>query len=120
MSENKPFKRWIVVVGAVIIQLALGTIYTWGVMTIFVSPYLGMPRELTVFVFGVGLLAFGLTMIFAGQLQQRIGPIKATIIGGIILAIGVMSSAAMTTLIGLVITYGLLFGIGIGICYVCP
>ncbi|MEM2109928.1 MAG: MFS transporter, partial [Candidatus Odinarchaeota archaeon] len=44
----------------------------------------------------------------------------AIIIGGIILAIGVMSSAAMTTLIGLVITYGLLFGIGIGICYVCP
>lgn len=120
MSDNKPFNRWIVVIGAVIIQLALGTIYTWGVMTIFVSPYLGLPRELTVFVFGVGLLAFGLSMIFSGQFQQRIGPRKATMIGGIILAVGVMLSAAMTTLIGLIITYGLLFGIGIGIAYVCP
>lgn len=120
MTEEKAFRRWIVVIGAVVIQLALGTIYTWGVMTIYVSPYLGIPRELTVFIFGVGLLAFGLTMIFAGQLQQRIGPIKATIIGGIILAVGVMSSAAMTSLIGLIMTYGVLFGIGIGICYVCP
>lgn len=120
MSTEKVKNRWIVVIGAILIQLALGTIYSWGTMTIFVSPYLNQPPEVTVYVFGVGLLAFAITMIFAGKLQQKYGPKKIAIIGAIFLTAGVTLSAAMTTLIGLLCTYGILFGMGIGFGYVCP
>jgi OFA family oxalate/formate antiporter-like MFS transporter len=120
VEEQKVGNRWIVVIGALMIQLALGTIYSWGTLTIFVSPYLNEIRELTVYIFGMGLLSFAITMIFAGQLQQKYGPRKIAILGGIVIGCGVILSAFMTTFIGLLITYGFIFGAGIGLGYVCP
>jgi OFA family oxalate/formate antiporter-like MFS transporter len=120
LEEHKVRNRWIVVIGAILIQLALGTIYSWGTLTIFVSPYLNEIKEVTVFIFGVGLLTFAITMIFAGQLQQKYGPKKIAILGGILMGYGVILSALMTTFIGLLITYGIIFGAGIGFGYVCP
>ena len=121
MSEiQKVQNRWIIVIGAIMIQLALGTIYSWGTLTVFVSPYLGEVKELTVYVFGAGLLSFAITMILAGQLQQKFGPRKIAILGGILMGGGVIASALMTTFIGLFITYGIIFGMGIGFGYVCP
>ncbi|MFX0000980.1 MAG: OFA family MFS transporter [Candidatus Hodarchaeota archaeon] len=119
-GEKKIRNRWIVVIGAIMIQLALGTIYSWGTLTIFVSPYLNEVREITVYIFGVGLLSFAITMIFAGKLQQKYGPRNIAILGGVLLGGGVILSAFMTTFIGLLITYGIIFGAGIGFGYVCP
>lgn len=121
MSEEQKIRnRWIVVIGAILIQLALGSIYSWGTLTIFVSPYLNEVKEVTVYVFGVGLLSFAVTMIFAGQLQQKVGPKKTAILGGVLIGIGVILSSFMTTFIGLLITYGIIFGAGIGFGYVSP
>jgi len=120
LNDQKVRKRWIIVIGAILIQLALGTIYSWGTLTIFVSPYINEIREVTVFIFGIGLLSFAITMIFAGQLQQKYGPRNIAIVGGILIGVGVITSAFMTTFIGLFITYGIIFGAGIGFGYVCP
>ncbi len=121
MSEEQIVRnRWIVVIGAILIQLALGTIYSWGTLTQYVSPYVSEIEEVTVFVFGVGLLSFAITMIFAGKLQQKYGPRNIAILGGILMGGGVILSAFMTTFIGLLITYGIIFGMGIGFGYVCP
>jgi len=119
-TEQKVRNRWIVVIGAILIQLALGTIYSWGTITIFVSPYLNELREVTVYIFGVGLLSFAITMIFAGKLQQKYGPKKIALVGAVLIGIGLISSAFMTTFIGLLFTYGVIFGAGIGFGYVCP
>ena len=121
MSEEQKLRnRWIVVIGAILIQLALGTIYSWGTLTIFVSPYVHEIEEITVYVFGVGLLSFAITMIFAGKLQQKYGPRNIAILGGVLMGGGVILSSLMTTFIGLLITYGIIFGMGIGFGYVCP
>ncbi len=119
-KEQKIRNRWIVVIGAIMIQLALGSIYSWGTLTIFLSPYLNEIKELTVYVFGVGLLSFAITMIFAGQFQQKFGPKKTAVLGGVLIGIGVITSAFMTTFLGLLITYGIIFGAGIGFAYVSP
>ncbi|GAG27519.1 unnamed protein product, partial [marine sediment metagenome] len=119
-KEQKVRNRWIVVIGAIMIQLALGTIYSWGTLTVFISPYLKEIKELTVFIFGIGLLSFAITMIFAGKLQQKYGPRNIAILGGVLMGGGVILSAFMTTFIGLLITYGIIFGAGIGFGYVCP
>jgi len=121
MSEGQKMRnRWVVVVGAIMIQLALGTIYSWGTLTVFISPYLNEIREVTVFIFGIGLLSFAITMIFAGKLQQKYGPRNIAILGGLLIGIGVITSAFMTSFIGLFFTYGIIFGVGIGFGYVCP
>ncbi len=132
MSEQqgsvKIMNRGLVVVGAVIIQLALGTIYSWATLTKYVTPYLNsfLPAEQellrsdTVYIFGVGLLAFAVMMIFSGTIQTKIGPQKTAMIGGIIFGLGIILSAFMTTLAGMMITYGIIFGTGIGLAYVVP
>lgn len=121
MSEEQQVRnRWIVVIGAIMIQLALGTIYSWGTLTVFISPYLNEIKEVTVFIFGIGLLSFAITMIFAGKLQQKYGPRNIAILGGILMGGGVILSAFMATFIGLIMTYGIIFGAGIGFGYVCP
>ena len=122
-TEQKILNRWIVVIGAILIQLALGTIYCWGTMTLFATPNIvpAITKEVTVYIFGVGLLSFAITMIFAGQLQQKVGPKKVAILGGILLGLGVILSAlTASSFIGLLITYGIIFGMGIGFAYVCP
>jgi len=120
IENQTTYNRWFVVIGAVIIQLALGTIYTWGALTLFVSPFLNEPETTTVYIFGVGLLSFAITMILAGSLQQKIGPIKTAIIGGIVLGVGEIFSALVNTFLGMLITHGIIAGAGIGLGYVCP
>jgi len=127
-TSEKVMNRGLVVLGAVIIQLALGTLYSWGTLTKFVTPYLNsflpaeqaLQRSDTVYIFGVGLLSFAIVMIFAGTIQTKIGPQKTAMLGGIILGIGIIISAFMTTLLGMIITYGIIFGAGIGLAYVVP
>ena len=122
MSEEKVRNRWIVVIGALLIELALGSIYSWGTLTLFISDgaFLKEPNVVTVYIWGVSLLVFGFTMILAGKLEQKYGPKLIAIIGGILIAIGTIASAFMTTFIGMLITYGVIFGAGIGLAYVCP
>ncbi|MBN1800858.1 MAG: OFA family MFS transporter [Candidatus Lokiarchaeota archaeon] len=126
-EKLNPIKnRWFVVIGAILVQLALGTIYSWSTVSAFATPYMqgfdsSITGEMTVYIFGVSLLAFAITMIFAGQLQQKIGPMKVAMIGGIVLGIGVIgSSFTAGSFLGLMITYGVIFGVGIGFAYVCP
>ncbi|MGB5912421.1 MAG: OFA family MFS transporter [Promethearchaeia archaeon] len=118
----KIMKRWYVVIGAILIQLALGSIYSWGTMTQFISEgaYLPESFEVTIYIFGIGLAAFAITMIFAGKLSQKYGPKKISILGAIFIGTGTLLSAAMTNFIGLFITYGIIYGMGIGFAYVCP
>lgn len=126
MSEEKVFNRWIVVIGAVLIQLALGTIYCWANMGSYITPYLNSSSTAeivgsqTLFIFALGLLSFALTMIFSGQLQQKIGPMKVGILGGVVVSVALLLASFMTTFVGMLFTYGMLFGIGIGFAYVCP
>ena len=112
--------RWYVLLGAILIQLALGSLYSWGTLTVFLSPFLGVKPAVSVFTFGIAIIAFAITMTQAGALVKKVGPQKTVLIGGIVIAIGVFASAGMNNLVGIMITYGLLFGLGIGIAYVVP
>jgi len=125
IKSNKIMNRWIVVIGAVLVQLALGTIYCWGNVTTYLTSYIRItePNILykdTIYIFAIGLMLFAITMIFSGQLQQKIGPMKVGIIGGIFVSLGIILSSFIKTFVGFLMTYGALFGIGIGFAYVCP
>ena len=126
LPEKKVMNRWIVVIGAVLIQLALGTIYCWGNLTTYITPYLDsqsaneITTKHTIFIFALGLFAFAATMILSGQLQHKIGPMKVGVLGGVLVTVGVVSSYFVTSFFGMLMTYGVIFGIGIGFAYVCP
>ena len=114
--------RWLVVVGAVLIQLCLGAIYAWSVFTpALVKEPFGFTKAQTQWIFGVGLLCFALSMIFAGKWQVKAGPTLVARTGGVVLGLGyVLAKFAGTSFPGLLVTIGVLGGIGIGLAYVIP
>lgn len=121
MENKKIINRGFVVVGAILIQLALGAIYAWSVFT----PSLideGWTRSETQWVFAVGLASFAVFMVLAGKQLNRFGPQKLTVLGGVILGVGYLLAGmfAGTNFILLLILIGLVGGAGIGLAYVVP
>lgn len=119
--KNILSNRWFIVVGALIIQLCLGALYSWSV---FVNPlkdnYAFTTTE-TQIIFSVALATFAIVMIFAGKWQDKIGPRKVAIIGGVLLGLGyILANFTGGSFVGLVFTIGLIGGAGIGFAYVCP
>ena len=121
MENKKVMNRGFVVIGAILVQLALGAIYAWSVFT----PSLigeGWSRAETQWVFAIGLASFAVFMVFAGKQLNKIGPQKLTMAGGIILGLGYLLAGLFggTSFISLLLLIGLVGGAGIGIAYVVP
>ncbi|MHA1964740.1 MAG: L-lactate MFS transporter [Candidatus Thorarchaeota archaeon] len=135
MSDVKIGNRNLVILGALIVQLCLGSIYAWSFFQTALNggnPPVGVylwPSLYSQLPFAAGLASFALFMIFAGRWQDRVGPRKVATVGGILLGAGyilaffvdqVAGSDAVLGTIYLVITYGIIGGAGIGFAYVCP
>ena len=130
MSDEKIGNRNLVILGALIVQLCLGSIYAWSFFqTALREGVYTWPSLYTQLPFAAGLASFALFMIFAGRWQDRIGPRKVATIGGILLGVGYISAFFVDVVSGgdallgtiyLIITYGIIGGAGIGFAYVCP
>jgi MFS transporter, OFA family, oxalate/formate antiporter len=121
MENQKVFNRGFVVLGAILIQLALGAIYAWSVFTPSLKNA-GWSSENTQWVFAVGLASFALFMVFAGKKLNSWGPRTLSWIGGIILGLGYLLAGVFggTDFVALLILIGLVGGMGIGFAYVVP
>jgi OFA family oxalate/formate antiporter-like MFS transporter len=121
-TQEKLPNRWIRVVGAVLIQLALGSIYAWSIFNKPLAYYLAEdPKSLQVLgIFATSLAAFGLFVTLGGFLQDKYGPKKIAILAGFVYAIGYLMSWQFYKELPLMyLAYGFL-GAGVGIGYGCP
>ena len=113
--------RWWIVLGALIIQLCLGAIYSWSVFVNPLKEAYAFTTTQTQIIFSVALAVFALVMIFAGRWQDKTGPRKVALTGGILLSIGYILAAFIgSSFAGLVLTIGVIGGAGLGLGYVCP
>ena len=121
MNNQKTFNRGFVVLGAILIQLALGAIYAWSVFTPSLKNE-GWSSENTQWVFAVGLASFAIFMVFAGKKLKTWGPRTLTWTGGIILGAGYLLAGLVgaSNFIALLLLIGLVGGMGIGFAYVVP
>jgi OFA family oxalate/formate antiporter-like MFS transporter len=113
--------RWFVVLGAILIQLALGAIYAWSVFT----PSLveaGWTKAMTQGVFSTGLFFFAVVMVIAGRMMPKFGPTKVAMSGGFVLGSGYLLAGLFggTSFVALLIFIGIIGGAGIGLAYVVP
>jgi len=118
-------KRWIVVLGALLIQLCLGAIYAWGAFTKAIqdpSGEFGFSATEAQAIFAAGLATFAIVMILAGRWQDKIGPRKVAIMGGLILGLGYLLQGLLggTSFWSMFFFIGVIGGAGIGLGYVCP
>ncbi len=123
MVDSSTHNRWTVIVGGLIVQVILGTVYAFSVFVKPLETAMGWDRSTTQWAFSIALATFALAMIPAGRLQDRIGPRKVASIGGILLGISFLLGAVLVAPSrpwALYLTYGIIGGAGIGFAYVCP
>ena len=92
-------------------------LYAWGVMGKALVVQQGWTKAQAALPFTVSTVAFALTMIFAGRCQDLIGPRWVAMLGGIILGVGLTVSSFARTAEVMMITFGIVGGIGIGLGY---
>ncbi len=124
MATNDPpaegLSRWWRVVGGLSMNLALGSLYAWSVFVAPLEKQFGWKRAQTSNVFTIAVVVFALSFILAGRLQDKLGPFRISVIGGLLVSVGFFLSAYTTSLNYLYICFGVLGGIGNGFGYATP
>jgi len=136
MADKVPGKAWVVVFSGTAVNLCLGILYAWSVwakalinepkalageiMTGINAgwPYLTNAQAATPF--SLCVIFFMLFMIPGGRIQDKFGPKAGAITGGLFLALGCIIAGLTKSYAGLVVGFGILGGIGMGIGYAAP
>jgi MFS family permease len=125
------YSRWLVPPAALAIHLSIGQAYAFSVFNLPLSQQLGLTRSLpgdwklsTIgWVFSVAIVFLGLSAALFGSWLDRAGPRKAMFVSALcfgggfeVAAIGVATHQFWLLLLG----YGVLGGIGLGLGYISP
>jgi MFS family permease len=118
-------KGWTVVYAGLAINLALGVLYAWSVFkgAIKASIEKGGADAFQWDIssindpYAICCLAFAFSMILAGKCQDKIGPARTALIGGVLVGAGFMLMAFSSTYMSWVLGFGVLAGSGFGFGY---
>lgn len=119
--SNHPLKKWLVLGAGVVLQAVLGGIYAWSAFVPPLYEQAGLSKGQCGSIFGLAIATFAIAMIPAGKFLQRFGPRLTAAIGSILFGVGyLLASYSNGSFVGLLLSYGLVVGVGIGFGYVCP
>ena len=128
-----PARAWVVTAAGTAVNLCLGILYAWSVWKavlvpkdkdLYGKPMAGLNEGWTYLSDTEGTLAysvcgftFAVFMIPGGRIQDRYGPKTGATLGGLFLAVGCVLAGLMKSYAGLVVGFGVLGGIGMGLGY---
>ncbi|MGD9505709.1 MAG: MFS transporter [Syntrophobacteraceae bacterium] len=134
--EKVPSKAWTVTFAGTAINLCLGILYAWSVwksallankdhpageiMTGVNEGWVYLNDAQATWAYAICGIVFALFMIPGGKILDKYGPKVGATIGGLSLALGCIVAGAMKSYTGLIIGFGFLGGIGMGIGYAAP
>jgi OFA family oxalate/formate antiporter-like MFS transporter len=108
---------WIITSAALGINLLLGLLYAWSVFKKALVTEWGWNDVTAALPFTVSAATFAFMMIFAGRAQDKYGPRVIALLGGILFGAGLIASGFTHNPVVMVITFGVIGGIGIGLGY---
>ncbi|QNO15479.1 OFA family MFS transporter [Alkalicella caledoniensis] len=120
-------RGWIVVAAGIGVNLMLGTLYAWGVISSALIENLGWSATQSQIPYMVACALFAFSMVPGGKLQDSLGPKPVIIISAVLAGIGLISSglfimheSTTVAVIALTICFGLIFGASMGMGYAAP
>lgn len=116
--KNKRKEALIVVIGTVITQLGLGSIYTWSLFNQPIVNQFGWKLSDVSLTFSIASFALAASTLIAGKLQDKLGIRKLTSICGIILGLGLILTSKVSSIAMLYILAGIVVGAMDGIAYI--
>lgn len=116
--------RWLILVAAVLVQLAIGAVYAWSVFgkAMQADEAFGWSKSKAAVPFEVVIGMIFVGSYIGGRIQDRKGPRVVALVGGVIYSIGVIlaSFADGDRFWLLIVGYGVLGGFGLGMVYIVP
>jgi MFS transporter, OFA family, oxalate/formate antiporter len=116
-GESAAISRWWRLLGAVVMTLALGTLYAWSVFVAPLEREFGWKRAQTSAVFTLATVMFAAALLLAGKLQDRFGPFWISVTGSILITLSFFLFSFTSNLYLLYFFYGVLGGVGTGFGY---
>ncbi|MDY4373762.1 L-lactate MFS transporter [Pectobacterium carotovorum] len=116
--NTKPVNRGLIVLGTIITQMGLGTIYTWSLFNQPLVDKFGWTLSSVATTFSITSFCLAFATLFAGKFQERIGLRRLTMIAGIALGAGLMASAASPSLTLIYLLMGGVVGFADGTAYI--
>lgn len=125
MARSVSLSRgWVVTLAGLGINLALGVLYSWSVIAKTLSKPAaeggwGWSAGHASLPYAIGVGVFAVAMVFAGRAQDRFGPRVVATVGGVLCGVGMIVASFATPTVGwpVVVGFGLLTGLGIGLGY---
>lgn len=125
---KEPAKAWQVTFAGTAVNLCLGCLYAWSVWVKYLTDaefmksqgWIPLTAEQASNPASLCILIFALLMIPGGKIQDKYGPKIAASIGGLAIGIGLLIAGAMKSYAGIMLGFGLLGGIGMGVGYAAP
>ncbi|QOV44000.1 OFA family MFS transporter [Streptomyces chromofuscus] len=117
------WSRWLVPPAALSVHLSIGQAYAWSVFKPPLESALGLSGTQSALPFQLGIVMLGLSAAFGGTLVERNGPRWAMTVALVCFSSGFLLSAlgAATEQYWLIVLgYGFVGGIGLGIGYISP
>ncbi|MEA1967960.1 MAG: OFA family MFS transporter [Thermodesulfobacteriota bacterium] len=132
--EKVPKQAWITTFAGTAINLCLGILYAWSIwksalvnvdrageaMTGINEGWTYLTNAQAATPFSLCVVLFALMMIPGGRIQDRISPRFCATTGGVMLGIGCIIAGLMKSYTGLILGFGIIGGIGMGIGYAAP
>ncbi len=112
--------KWVVLLGALLAQISIGSIYSWSLFNAPIAEALQVDSTEIVTTFLIAIFFFAFATLISGPLQLKKGPKVTALIGAALYAGGVFLSAFATSPQMLYLTYGAISGMGVGFVYVVP
>jgi MFS transporter, OFA family, oxalate/formate antiporter len=117
--------RWVLVFLGLVINLCLGSIYSWSVFVAPLTAYFttlgqAVTASEILLPFSVFLAFFAIAMPLTGKYIEQLGPRNVVIIGGCLTGLGWLLSSFAGSVQWLYIFYGVIAGTGVGIAYGVP
>ncbi len=110
-------KGWIVALSGTGINLALGVLYTWSVISKKIPASWGWDEADKALPYTIACLVFAFVMIPAGRLQDKLSPRLTATIGGILIGSGLIVASFFSSVLLFIIAFGIIAVTGIGFVY---
>ncbi|PEZ03688.1 oxalate/formate antiport family MFS transporter [Bacillus sp. AFS018417] len=116
--KHSSVNPWLVVFGTIIVQIGLGTIYTWSLFNQPLVNKFGWNLNAVAITFSITSFSLSFSTLFASKLQEKLGIRKLIIIAGLALGIGLMLSSQVSSLPMLYVLAGVVVGYADGTAYI--
>src|SRR5712672_3086253 len=112
--------RWVIAIGGVFLQIALGAVYAWSVFRVPLAKQFGWSISEVTLTFTISIFVLGFAAFFGGLWLNREGPRVVALTGGALYGLGVFLASFSHNLWWLYLSYGVIGGIGLGFSYIVP